>query len=72
MDFTKDKKKYEMMKYSACGAKTRPHYCKYETNMCCFGCDKNEECMEYAKITKSMRPCGTEHFKQLEVCEWTL
>ena len=57
MDFTKDKKKYEMMKYSACGAKTRPHYCKYETNMCCFGCDKNEECMEYAKITKSMRPC---------------
>jgi len=65
-------KKFKMVEFVTCGAQTRPSYCKFTTNVCCFGCEYNSACMEYAKENKLMRPCGPQHFEVDELCEFAL
>jgi hypothetical protein len=65
-------KKFKMSEFMACAAKSRPDYCKYDTNFCCFGCEYNTECMEHALKNRLMRPCTSDVFEESEVCEFSL
>lgn len=40
-----------------CAAQTRPDYCFFTSNVCCFSCEKNDECFEIATEKKTVKPC---------------
>lgn len=61
-----------MNEFMACAAKIRPDYCHFETNVCCFSCEHNSECTEWAMKNKLMRPCTPAIFEEQEVCEFAI
>ena len=66
-------KKFKMNKFLACGAQQRPPYCKFDTNVCCFSCEYNEECTKYAKENGyKILPCSPDLFEEEEICEFAL
>ena len=65
-------KKFKMAETMACAAAIRPDYCKFETNMCCFGCEFNEECTKYAREQHIMVPCTHLIFDVDEQCEFAV
>lgn len=66
-------KNFRMNEFSGCAAPNRPSYCKYETNMCCFGCDYNDVCTGYARAKGiKMIPCTENVFEEHEVCNFAL
>lgn len=65
-------KDFKMFEFTACAAAVRPDYCKFETNVCCFSCEYNEECTEFAKQNKLMRPCTMAIFDKEELCEFAI
>ncbi len=83
-----DIKKYEMSKWKHCAAKTRPTECFYpQTNICCFNCEKNEECTNLNWENKQkVIPCKLDMrvqdfdghiqefalFEEMERCEWSV
>jgi len=83
-----DIKKYEMSKWKHCVAEFRPINCFYsETNLCCFNCERNNECTElnWDKQQKII-PCKLNMkiqtingdieefvlFDEMERCEWSV
>jgi len=65
--------KYKMTDYNACSARIRPSYCKFTTNVCCFGCEYNLICLQYAKNEGiKILPCGPYVFEEQEVCEFAI
>lgn len=65
-------KNFRMSEFLTCNAQLRPSYCKFATNVCCFPCEYNSECSEYAKANKLMRPCTMSIFDEYEICEYAL
>lgn len=50
-------KKYKQSEILKCSATIRPSYCQYSGNVCCYSCDKNDECTKISIDKKMMRPC---------------
>ena len=66
-------KKFKMAETMACAASTRPSYCKFDTNMCCFGCEFNADCTKYAKEEGiKILPCTHLIFDIDEQCEFAV
>lgn len=66
-------KKFKMNDFVACAAAYRPPYCKFETNVCCFSCEYNEECTAYAKKNNiKILPCTPAIFEVHEICEFAI
>lgn len=65
-------KNFKMAEFFACNAETRPPYCKFKTNVCCFNCEHNAECMNKAKYLEIIRPCDWTVFDQEEVCPYAV
>lgn len=70
----KNLKKFAMYNFVACAATNRPEYCQFETNVCCFSCELNDECMAFvkSKTRRRMLPCTVSIFDEEEVCEFAL
>lgn len=57
-----------------CSAKARPIVCKLETNVCCFNCKFNNECIAMAKnynkthTIKCTIPCTSSNVSSDEMC----
>lgn len=79
------KKGYEQSKVLRCSATIRPSYCKYSGNVCCFSCDSNVDCMDFAVKNHLIKPCSDEIlfkfngrnesvklFSKTEFCEFSI
>ena len=79
-------KAYVQSDTKKCAAQSRPDYCFFASNVCCFSCDKNGECFSIATEKKAIRPCRpmmpitmlnsvVEHvelFDEYEQCEFSI
>lgn len=65
----------QMDEYFFCSAKSRPSYCKVETNTCCLNCEHNAACQVLAEGqhgTQKLLPCTRKHVGDEETCQFAI
>lgn len=63
---------FKMSEFFACNAAIRPPYCKQTTNVCCFNCEYQAECMMHSAHHGIIKPCDWKIFDQEEICEFAV
>jgi hypothetical protein len=54
-----------------CTATTRPSFCFFNTNLCCFNCKKNSEC-QVKNYNNKVKPCTFNELDGDEICPYMI